>query len=172
MLYVRGNRRDYDNWAKLGNTGWCYDKVLPYFKKSEDNRNPFLKDSSYHGTGGLLTVQEPAFHSPLAAAFVAGGVEMGYEHLDCNGEVQTGFIVSRATVRNGVRCSTAKAFLRVRLKVFKTWALNFTRNLSPAARTSLCGRILIGSASFVSTRRLFTTRPERVKRDHLMIQLP
>ena len=112
MLYVRGNRRDYDNWATLGNTGWSYDEVLPYFKKSEDNRNPYLKNSPYHASGGLLTVQESAFRSPLAAAFVAGGVEMGYEHLDCNGEVQTGFMMSQSTVRNGARCSTAKAFLR------------------------------------------------------------
>lgn len=57
MLYVRGNRHDYDYWEALGNPGWGYDQALYYFKKSEDNRNPYLRDSPYHATGGYLTVQ-------------------------------------------------------------------------------------------------------------------
>ena len=112
MLYVRGNKRDYDRWRDLGNTGWSYDEVLPYFIKSEDNRNPYLAKSTYHGTGGYLTVQEPAYKTPLVTAFVSGGVEMGYEHRDGNGEFQTGFMIAQSTTRNGARCSTAKAFLR------------------------------------------------------------
>lgn len=52
MLYIRGNRRDYDQWASLGNPGWSYEEILPYFRKSEDQRNPYLaKNSRYHGTG-------------------------------------------------------------------------------------------------------------------------
>lgn len=117
MLYVRGNRRDYDSWAAMGNYGWSYDEVLPYFIKSEDNRNPYLAKSKYHGTGGPLTVQEAPYHTPLAAAFAQGGVELGrtaffhiqtdllyvsiqpagYEIRDCNGELQTGFMVGRLT---------------------------------------------------------------------------
>ena len=58
MLYVRGNRRDYDDWEAAGNPGWGYEEVLHYFKKSEDNRNPYLAATPYHGTGGYLTVQE------------------------------------------------------------------------------------------------------------------
>ena len=77
MLYVRGNRRDYDSWAAMGNYGWSYDEVLPYFIKSEDNRNPYLANSPYHGTGGYLTVQEPPYKTPLARAFIEGGVELG-----------------------------------------------------------------------------------------------
>ena len=112
MLYVRGNRRDYDGWANLGNDGWSYEEVLPYFIKSEDNRNPYLADSPYHGTGGYLTVQEPAYLTPLVTAFIEGGVELGYEHRDGNGALQTGFMVAQATTRHGSRCSTGKAFLR------------------------------------------------------------
>jgi choline dehydrogenase-like flavoprotein len=112
MLYVRGNKKDYDRWSALGNTGWSYDEVLPYFLKSEDNRNPYLAKSPYHGTGGYLTVQEPAYRTPLVTAFVAGGVEMGYDIRDCNGELQTGFMIAQSTTRNGARCSAAKAFLR------------------------------------------------------------
>lgn len=78
MLYVRGNRRDYDGWAAAGNYGWAYDDILPYFIKSEDNRNPYLAhDRKYHGVGGLLTVQEAPYHTPLATAFVQAGIELG-----------------------------------------------------------------------------------------------
>jgi len=91
MVYVRGNKRDYDRGSSLGNPGWSFDEVLPYFIKSEDNRNPYIAaNTKYHGTGGYLTVQEPAYKTPLAAAFVQGGVEMGYSTLDCNAAIQTG----------------------------------------------------------------------------------
>ena len=92
MLYVRGNRRDYDSWAANGNTGWSYEDVLPYFLKSEDNRNPYLAKNKYHTTGGYLTVQEAPYKTPLAAAFIAAGEELGYKNRDCNGEFQTGFM--------------------------------------------------------------------------------
>ncbi|MPC54455.1 Glucose dehydrogenase [FAD, quinone] [Portunus trituberculatus] len=91
MLYVRGNRRDYDQWEALGNPGWGYDHVLHYFKKSEDNRNPYIaKNGHYHSTGGYLTVQEAPWRTPLATAFIEAGVEMGYENRDYNAEFQTG----------------------------------------------------------------------------------
>lgn len=117
MLYVRGNRNDYDLWEKLGNTGWGYDSILPYFKKSEDNRNPYLSRTPYHGKGGFLTVQESPWHTPLVAAFVEAGTELGYDNRDVNGEFQEGFMIAQGTIRRGSRCSTAKAFLRpVRLR--------------------------------------------------------
>ncbi|KAK7874212.1 hypothetical protein R5R35_006255 [Gryllus longicercus] len=118
MLYIRGNRRDYDAWEAQGNPGWSYEDVLPYFKKSQDQRNPYLaKNTRYHATGGYLTVQDSPFNTPLGIAFVQAGVEMGYEHRDINGEFQTGFAPFQFTMRRGFRCSTAKAFLRpVRLR--------------------------------------------------------
>ncbi|KAK9497725.1 hypothetical protein O3M35_004393 [Rhynocoris fuscipes] len=117
MIYVRGNRRDYDLWEALGNPGWSYQNVLPFFKKSEDNRNPYLMNNSYHSVGGYLTVQESPFRTPLALAFVKAGEELGYENRDVNGERQTGFMIAQGTIRRGSRCSTAKAFLRpVRLR--------------------------------------------------------
>lgn len=54
MLYIRGNKRDYDHWVAQGNEGWSYEEVLPYFKKSEDQRNPYLSKSKYHATGEIL----------------------------------------------------------------------------------------------------------------------
>ncbi|KAK4312726.1 hypothetical protein Pmani_015877 [Petrolisthes manimaculis] len=118
MLYVRGNRRDYDQWESLGNPGWGFDHLLYYFKKSEDNRNPYIaRNVKYHSTGGYLTVQEAPWRTPLATAFVEAGVEMGYENRDYNAEYQTGFMIPQGTLRRGSRCSTSKAFIRpVRLR--------------------------------------------------------
>ncbi|XP_058799453.1 glucose dehydrogenase [FAD, quinone] [Phymastichus coffea] len=125
MLYVRGNRHDYEHWEALGNPGWGYDQALYYFKKSEDNRNPYLKNSPYHATGGYLTVQESPWRTPLVVAFVQAGKEIGYENRDINGEYQTGFMIAQGTIRRGTRCSTAKAFLRpVRLRKNLHTALN------------------------------------------------
>ena len=74
MLYVRGNKRDYDNWEADGNPGWGYEEVLKYFKKSEDNRNPYLAaNNRYHATGGYLTVQESPWRTPLVTAFLEAG---------------------------------------------------------------------------------------------------
>ncbi|KPJ15961.1 Glucose dehydrogenase [acceptor] [Papilio machaon] len=112
MLYLRGNRKDYDNWEAMGNKGWSYKDVLYYFKKSEDNQNPYLTQTPYHSTGGYLTVAEAPYHTPLVSSFIEGGLEMGYLNRDINGENQTGFMVAQGTVRRGSRCSTAKAFLR------------------------------------------------------------
>lgn len=112
MLYIRGNRKDYDRWAELGNEGWSYDEVLPYFKKSEDTKIPSLRNSKYHGTGGYLSVEEFNYFSMITEGLLAAGKELGYEILDVNGANQTGFTRSHGTIRNGLRCSTAKAFLR------------------------------------------------------------
>jgi glucose dehydrogenase (acceptor) len=112
LLYARGNAKDYDRWAALGNEGWSYREVLPYFKKSEDMRVDEHTDSPYHGTGGPLTVEEFAYKSPISETFLTSLREMGYEKRDLNGEKQTGFMASHGTVRQGLRCSTAKAFLR------------------------------------------------------------
>ncbi|KAF5272032.1 hypothetical protein FQR65_LT05013 [Abscondita terminalis] len=117
MVYVRGNKHDYDQWAAQGNTGWSYQDVLPYFTKSEDNRNPYLTRTKYHKAGGYLTVQEAPWRTPLSIAFLQAGRELGYDIRDCNGEKQAGFMIAQGTIRRGARCSTAKAFLRpVRLR--------------------------------------------------------
>jgi choline dehydrogenase-like flavoprotein len=125
MIYVRGNKNDFDHWGNLGNTGWDYKSVLPYFLKSEDNRNPYLARSPYHATGGYLTVQEAPWHTPLVAAFVEAGTELGYENRDINGERQSGYMIAQGTIRRGSRCSTAKAFIRpIRLRPNFHLALN------------------------------------------------
>ena len=110
MVYTRGNRADYDRWEKMGAEGWGYDDVLPYFKKSEDYRGRG-GDEGYHGHGGPLTVEDAAYVSPASLMFVEAGKELGYKELDYNGRSQEGFSITQRTIRNGKRCSTAKAFL-------------------------------------------------------------
>ncbi|CAG9104640.1 unnamed protein product [Plutella xylostella] len=112
MLYIRGNKKDYDAWASMGNVGWSYKEVLPYFLKSEDMRIPYYQNDPYHSTGGYLTVDYFRFEHPITRKILEAGEQMGYKILDVNGEYQTGFTHSHATVREGLRCSTAKAFLR------------------------------------------------------------
>lgn len=124
LIYQRGHPDDYNDWARMGNKGWSYDEVLPYFKKSENIRINELKNSSYHGTEGYLDIDYSPFRYPLERAFKKAGQEIGYEWRDPNGEKLIGFSKPQATMRRGRRCSTAKAFLepirlRKNLKVTK-----------------------------------------------------
>ncbi|XP_046427617.1 glucose dehydrogenase [FAD, quinone]-like [Neodiprion fabricii] len=111
-LYIRGNRRDYDQWRDFGNDGWGYEDVLPYFKKSENISIPDLRESPYHGTTGHLTVEHLKYEHPITSYFLNATSELGYSVVDVNGKTQTGFMRTQATTRNGLRCSTAKAYLR------------------------------------------------------------
>ncbi|KAG8222614.1 hypothetical protein J437_LFUL002607 [Ladona fulva] len=142
MIYVRGNARDFDEWSAAGNEGWSFHDVLPYFLKSEDNRNPYLAGSPYHAKGGLLSVQESPWRSPLSVAFIQAGEELGYENRDINGERQTGFMLAQGTLRRGTRCSTAKAFLRparLRKNLHIAMRAQATRVLVDAARKKAIG---------------------------------
>ncbi|XP_018901534.2 glucose dehydrogenase [FAD, quinone] [Bemisia tabaci] len=112
MVYTRGCKADYDNWAALGNTGWSYDDVLPYFKKSEDVGDPELIGSPYHGTGGYLRVSKPAWNTHLSKTFLKAGQELGYNIVDYNEPVPIGFSTAFATTKDGARLSASKAFLR------------------------------------------------------------
>lgn len=114
MQYVRGNKKDFDQWAQDGATGWSYEEVLPFFKKSEDNKISSIRDNGYHGTGGELTVEHPHVTTPLADIFREAGKEMGYKIIgDYNGASQKGFSLIQATTRDGRRCSTYKGFLHL-----------------------------------------------------------
>lgn len=113
MLYVRGNAKDYDQWAALGNPGWSFKEVLPYFKRSEGLNVPAF-DDYYHGRSGPLTVEYFRTVSPLLDVFLRAAAEMGMLNPfgDYNSATQWGFARSQGTIRDGLRCSTAKAYLR------------------------------------------------------------
>ncbi|MBZ5522562.1 MAG: choline dehydrogenase [Acidobacteriia bacterium] len=110
MIYIRGNRKDYDHWRGLGNAGWGYADVLPYFKKSEDQQRGA---SEFHGAAGPLSVSDHRCVNPLTEAFVAAARETGYAlNDDFNGATQEGFGKFQVTQREGRRHSAADAFLR------------------------------------------------------------
>ena len=110
MIYIRGHRADYDHWASLGNRGWGYEEILPYFKRSEDQVHGA---DAYHGSGGPQPVQDLSEPFPLSRAFVAAAAELGFaENPDFNGAQQEGFGLYQVTQRQGRRVSTAEAFLK------------------------------------------------------------
>jgi len=112
MASTRGNRRNYDRWEEMGNPGWGYKDVLPYFLKSENITIPELADNKkYHSTSGELSISYAPYRSQIADAFVEAGVELGYSEIDYNGETQTGFSYIQSTTKNGTRMSSSRAFL-------------------------------------------------------------
>ena len=115
MQYVRGNKADYDEWAQNGCTGWAYEDVLPYFLKAEDIQIERLKKNKFHHKGGPVGVSDGSA-SGASNIFLQAGKELGYEEVDYNGEKQEGFSRSQSSVRNGVRSSTVREYLRPAMK--------------------------------------------------------
>lgn len=110
LVYVRGQREDFDAWRDAGNPGWGYADVLPYFKRSEDQSRGA---GDYHGVGGPLAVSDPSEPHVLCDAFIAAAEARGYaRNPDFNGSAQEGFGYFQSTSRNGIRCSAAAAYLR------------------------------------------------------------
>jgi choline dehydrogenase len=109
MIYIRGNRADYDEWAGMGFDGWGYEDVLPYFKRAEDNERGA---SRYHGVGGPLSVSESRSMHPIVEAWIEAAGQAGIPHNDdLNGATQDGAGRYQVTQRNGRRCSAAVAYL-------------------------------------------------------------
>ena len=109
LLYVRGQARDFDHWRQLGNQGWSYDDVLPYFLRSEDHEKG---DDAYHASGGPLSVSMMRARRNVCDAFIAAAAEIGVpNNPDINGDNPEGAGYFDLTTRNGRRCSAAVAFL-------------------------------------------------------------
>ncbi|MFZ1974372.1 MAG: choline dehydrogenase [Candidatus Acidiferrales bacterium] len=110
MIYVRGNPADYDGWRDLGNAGWGFADVLPYFKKSEDQERG---GSELHGAGGPIHVVDPRCVNPLTRAFLAAASEVGIPaNSDFNGATQEGAGLYQLTQKNGARCSAVDGYLK------------------------------------------------------------
>ncbi|MCC5647088.1 GMC family oxidoreductase N-terminal domain-containing protein [Nostoc sp. CHAB 5824] len=109
MIYIRGSRHDYDHWQELGNPGWSYQDVLPYFNKSENQQHGA---SEFHGVDGLLSVTDPIAPAVTSQQFVEAAVALGYgRNPDFNGAQQEGAGLYQLTIKDGKRHSTAAAFL-------------------------------------------------------------
>jgi choline dehydrogenase len=109
LLYVRGQHEDFDHWRQLGNTGWSFEDVLPFFRKAEDQQRG---SDRLHGSGGPLAVSDVKPHK-LCEAFIEACEEAGHpRNKDFNGETQEGAGYFQLTARNGRRCSTARGYLK------------------------------------------------------------
>ncbi|MDA7542618.1 GMC family oxidoreductase N-terminal domain-containing protein [Gammaproteobacteria bacterium] len=108
MLYVRGHKWDYDHWSELGNNGWSYDEILPYFKKAEHNE---IHQNDFHGQNGPLNVANIRHKNKPVDDFVETGSSVFGFNEDFNGESQEGIGYYQTTQKNGKRCSAAKAYL-------------------------------------------------------------
>jgi choline dehydrogenase len=109
MIYVRGNRMDYDDWAAGGADGWSYDEILPLYRRSEDNERG---EDAFHGVDGPLAVSDSRAMSPLIETMIEASVQAGLPfNADFNGAEQEGVGRFQVTQRNGRRCSSAAAFL-------------------------------------------------------------
>ncbi|POX51666.1 choline dehydrogenase [Streptomyces sp. Ru71] len=158
MIYIRGNRADYDGWAAAGAEGWSYDEVLPYFKSAEGNERG---EDEYHGADGPLTVSDGRSQHPLASVFVQAAVQAGHKaNDDFNGETQFGVGRYQLTQRGGLRCSAAVAYLHPALE-----RPNLT--VLPAA---LAHRVVIegGRATGVEVERGGTVEVVRAEREVIL----
>ncbi|XP_043271046.1 glucose dehydrogenase [FAD, quinone]-like [Venturia canescens] len=138
LMAVRGNKRDYDRWSRLGNDGWSWEEVLPYFRKLEAmGIAEFRNDTKHHNVGGPVSINYVPFRSPIAKAFVKAGKELGWDEVDYNGERQTGFSFIQTNTKDGMRLSSNRAYLRPNEK---------RKNLSITKR-SLVRKIIIDEES-------------------------
>ena len=109
LLYIRGQHADYDHWRQLGNEGWSYEDILPYFKRGQRQERG---ESEFHGAKGELSVSNIRTERKICEAFIEAAGEMGVPRTDdFNGARQEGAGYFQLTARNGLRCSAAKAFL-------------------------------------------------------------
>ena len=114
-IYNRGQRQDFDTWAQLGNRGWGYPDVLPYFKRLE--RRIGEGEDTFRGRDGNLTVTTMDWRDPLCEAFMAGAMSLGIpRNPDYNGAIQEGVSYAQRTIKNGLRVSAATAFLHPAMK--------------------------------------------------------
>ena len=114
LLYIRGDRHDYDNWEDLGNKGWGYDDVLSYFKKFECQENG---ENEYHGVDGELKVSNLRLRRKIADLFIKASEEIGIPYNpDCNGEKQEGVGYFQQTSFKGFRRSSYRSFLNRKIR--------------------------------------------------------
>ncbi|MBV2149010.1 GMC family oxidoreductase N-terminal domain-containing protein [Sphingobium sp. AS12] len=112
MMFIRGHRWDYDQWAAMGADGWDYASVLPYFRRMEDNERGA---DAWRGTGGPIAVSEGRARYPITDQWVAAAQQAGIARsTDLNGETAEGVDYVQVSQRNGTRCSAARGYLHER----------------------------------------------------------
>src|SRR5260221_7422218 len=156
MVYIRGHKSDYDQWASLGNTGWSFADVLPYFKRSEDNAD---FDGEYHGKGGPLPVNKLRTDNPVQQTFLQAAREAQFRiREDFNAEDHEGLGLYQVTQKNGERWSAARAYLHPHLATRANLRVETT---AQATRILFEGKRAVG----VEYRQGTETRQIRARRE-------
>jgi len=159
MLYVRGHAWDYDHWRQLGNEGWSYQDVLPFFKKAENNERG---GDEFHGTGGPLNVADQTDPSPLNDAFLKACEQAGHKRVtDFNGATQEGVGQYQVTQKNQERWSTASAYLRP--------AVERNKNNVHVVTGALVERIILDKNRAMGVRYVVNGRDEVARTDREII---
>uniref|UniRef100_A0A182F4E4 Glucose-methanol-choline oxidoreductase N-terminal domain-containing protein n=1 Tax=Anopheles albimanus TaxID=7167 RepID=A0A182F4E4_ANOAL len=112
QIYTRGNRRDFDNWARAGMVGWSWDEVLPYYKRIEHSNIKDFDNNGAHGKEGRVSVEDCPFRSQVSKAFVASAQESGYPYLDYNAGDNLGVSFLQAHTKRGRRVTGGTAYLK------------------------------------------------------------
>ena len=158
LIFIRGQPQDYDNWAAMGNAGWSWNDVLPYFVSLENNERGA---SEWHGDAGPQAVSDIGQVNPLAEAFIEACTEAGYSrNLDFNGASQDGAGFYQLITRRGFRCSSANAYLK---------PVRHRSNLAVVTE-ALAGRIEFtnGRANTVEFRRGHNTQKVSARREIIL----
>ncbi|MDB5603654.1 MAG: glucose-methanol-choline oxidoreductase [Bradyrhizobium sp.] len=159
MVYIRGHKSDYDQWASLGNTGWSYADVLPYFKRSEDNSE---LDGEYHGKGGPLHVTGLRSDNPVRDIYLQAAREAQFRiRDDFNGDEQEGLGTYQVTQKNGERWSAARGYIHPHMA---TRANLRVETNAYATRTLFEGKRAVG----VEYRQGKETRQIRARREVIL----
>lgn len=157
MLYIRGNRKDYDTWEEQNNPGWGYDDVIKYFKMSEDFRASQITGADhekYHGKGGGLKIDVFDNKEPFKKHLISAAEELGYSYLDdINGDVPIGFSSAQGTLDRGTRCSSAKAFLKRKDNLHIVKHAQATKILFDKERATGVELIINGTVRSVKSRK-------------------
>ena len=139
LLYIRGQAEDFDHWRQLGNAGWSFDDVLPYFRRAEDQERGA---DDLHGVGGPLAVSDVCEPHPLCEAFIEAAQQAGFpRNDDFNGPTQEGAGYFQLTARNGRRWSTAVGYLQAGAQRRQSHGRDRTRS---ASRILFDGRRAVG----------------------------
>ncbi len=159
MCYARGHRSDYDDWQRLGNPGWGWSDVLPYFRRSQHQARG---ESELHGTGGPLAVSDLMHVNPLSEVFIQAAEQAGFaRNPDFNGPAQRGFGLYQVTQKDGRRCSSAAAYLK---------PVRQRRNLVVRTRAQMLNLLIRGDGQVqgVRYRRRGITRSMHARREVLL----
>lgn len=111
MIYTRGTKPDYDKWQEMGNEGWGWDDVLPYFKKVENFNIPNFDSKEYHASDGYLNIEHAPFRTNKGKAWVKAAQELGFKYGDHNGPNPSGVSFLQLSMKNGTRHSSSRAYL-------------------------------------------------------------